>query len=497
MIVAVWALLVIYTLCLLFIFFYCITQFSLLFYYLRYRKNQKDNLTELPEKLPAVTIQLPIFNESYVAKRLIRAVTQLNYPKDLLQIQVLDDSTDETLEISQQLVLHYQKEGFDIELLHREDRQGYKAGALQEGLQRTKGELIAIFDADFIPSPHFLKQSIPSFSNPEIGMVQSKWQHINRNFSLLTRIQAFQLDAHFSIEQGGRNGGGFFMNFNGTAGIWRKACIEEAGGWSADTLTEDLDLSYRAQLKGWKFIFLETLGSPAELPMAMSAIKSQQYRWNKGAAEVARKNIFKILSAPLSLSEKWQAIFHLLNSSVYLFIFLTALLSVPLLLIKDQFPQFENFFQWASIFLVSTLAIGLVFLSSELLQKKTHPFKTTGIFILKFPVFIALSIGLSLHNSIAVAQGWLGKKTAFIRTPKFNISKNNDHWLDNKYLQKQIPWLSIFEILMALYFLAALLLGIYLKDYGLFVFHLLTAGGFFAIFYYSVKHSFFGKKPGA
>ncbi|HEX2899523.1 MAG TPA: cellulose synthase family protein, partial [Bacteroidia bacterium] len=323
------ALLVIYFSALTFILMYSGVQVHLAILYTRFQKRLKKEHEALPampagQDWPKVTVQLPIFNEMYVVERLIDAVAAFDYPADRLEVQLLDDSTDETVEITAQKVAEWKAKGLDIVHVHRSNRQGFKAGALKEGLMLAKGEFIAIFDADFLPHPDFLKKTIPHFQDARIGVVQTRWEHINRNYSILTKLQAFALDAHFSVEQQGRNSMGYFINFNGTAGVWRRKAIDDAGGWESDTLTEDLDLSYRAQLKGWKFKFLENLDSPAELPAAMGAVKSQQFRWTKGAAETARKNLGKVLHAKLPLGTKIHATFHLLNSMLFVCIVLNA-----------------------------------------------------------------------------------------------------------------------------------------------------------------------------
>ena len=334
-----------YGLALCFIFIYSIIQIYLVYNYLK-KSRGNDEVLNLNASLPEVTVQLPLYNELYVVERLIDAIADFEYPKELLEIQILDDSTDETVDIVRRKIQPYIQEGFSIQHIHRVDRSGFKAGALAEGLLKAKGEFIAIFDADFLPNPDFLMKMLSAFRDPEVGMVQSKWEHINQDYSLLTKLQAFGLDAHFSIEQGGRNNAGHFMNFNGTAGVWRRAAIEDAGGWQSDTLTEDLDLSYRAQLKGWKFQFREQVGAPTELPAEMNALKTQQFRWTKGAAECARKNLGKVLIArDLGWGTKINAIFHLLNSGVFICIVLVALLSVPMLFIKNSMEQYMWLFR--------------------------------------------------------------------------------------------------------------------------------------------------------
>ena len=351
---------VVYGLCLGFVFLYSLIQLQLTWLYLRSKRKNTNNTQKEPDIgiWPAVTVQLPIFNEIYVAERLIDAVMAFDYPTDKLQVQVLDDSTDETKEITANRVRYYQSKGKNIRFIHRTNRSGYKAGALQEALPAATGTFIAIFDADFLPNPDFLKVVLSSFSAPDIGVVQTRWAHLNSNYSLLTRLQAFALDAHFTIEQTGRNTGGHFINFNGTAGVWRKDCILDAGGWQSDTLTEDLDLSYRAQLRNWKFKYMEHIEAPAELPAAMPALKSQQFRWTKGAAETARKNLGQVLRSHHPAGTKLNGLFHLLNSSVFICVLLAGLLSIPVLIMNHQVNSiWSGFLQFRAMFLVSLISL--------------------------------------------------------------------------------------------------------------------------------------------
>jgi cellulose synthase/poly-beta-1,6-N-acetylglucosamine synthase-like glycosyltransferase len=287
------AVLILYGLALLLLFLYNLGQLSLIITYLRTKQKREDNIRTADSipwgQLPLVTIQLPVYNERYVAERLIDSVAKLRYPLDKLEIQVLDDSTDETVDIIARRVAHFQTQGINIQHIRRPQRTGFKAGALAYGLNLSEAPFVAIFDADFVPDPDFLLKTIPNFADPKVGIVQTRWEHLNEDFSLITQLQAFGLNAHFTVEQSGRYAANLFANFNGTGGVWRRTAIDDAGGWHADTLTEDLDLSYRAQLRGWTFSYREDIGSPAELPVAMDALKSQQYRWMKGAAEVARK----------------------------------------------------------------------------------------------------------------------------------------------------------------------------------------------------------------
>lgn len=468
----------------LFLFIYSLTQVSLVWKYLTKRK--VFTLTKEEENYrPQVTVQLPIYNELYVVSRLIDKVCQLDYPNEKLEIQVLDDSTDETKDLIASKVKEWKLKGVDIVHVHRTNRQGFKAGALEEALDFAKGEFIAIFDADFLPEKDFLLKTVPHFSNNKVGLVQTRWGHINRKYSLLTRLQAFALDAHFTVEQVGRNSTNGFINFNGTAGVWRKECIYDSGNWSPDTLTEDLDLSYRAQLKNWEFVYLEELESPAELPPVMSALKTQQYRWTKGGAETARKHIPNVIRSKKSLSTKWHGVMHLMNSAVFVCIFTTALLSVPLLFIKESLPQFKNVFILASVFLISFLVLASFYLTSVLKMKEN---KLAGIleFLLLFPFFLAMSMGLSLHNAIAVIEGYLGKKTSFVRTPKFNISATDSNFKKNIYIPKNIGWLSFFEGLLAIYFAFGVYKGYQSGDYGLLPFHIILFFGYSLIFVYSV-----------
>ncbi len=496
-------LLILYVLPLLFIFVYSLAQLHLVFNYIRYHRNIKkhDTIPPLDEKdLPTVTVQLPIFNELYVVERLIDNIAVFDYPKEKFEIQVLDDSTDETVEISRQKVSEWHQKGIDIHLVTRKDRSGFKAGALHEGMKTAKGDYIAIFDADFLPSPDFLRKTLPYFfSGAKIGAVQTRWEHLNKDYSFLTRIQAFALDAHFTVEQQGRNTGGYFINFNGTAGIWKRECIEDAGGWEADTLTEDLDLSYRAQLKGWRFKYLEDVTSPAELPVVMNAVKSQQFRWTKGGAETARKNIGMIWKSGIRLGQKIHGTAHLGSNLVFIFVLFCSLLSIPMLFIKNQ-PGYSKYFLVMSFFIISMVILG-VFYFFSIYRRYKSVYKALGHLLAMFPFFLAMSMGISLHNTIASLEGWLGFKSPFIRTPKFNLSTaNSDNnasnnttdkkaWKRNKYLNRKISLLTLLEGFLALYFSSGLAIAIHLQDYGLFPFHLMLTFGFSAVFYFSLKHS--------
>jgi cellulose synthase/poly-beta-1,6-N-acetylglucosamine synthase-like glycosyltransferase len=486
-----WIIIAVYGVSLLFIFLFSLGQLHLTWHYLRAKKQQKLNPEEntiIPlNEWPKVCVQLPVYNERYVVNDLIDKVCKLSYPTEKLEIQVLDDSTDDTTDLIKLKIKDWTDKGINISLIRRPDRKGFKAGALQYGLELTDAEFLAIFDADFLPSEDFLTQTIPQFQHAHVGVVQTRWGHTNKDYSLLTKLQAFGLDAHFTIEQVGRSQAGSFINFNGTAGIWRKETIIDSGGWSADTLTEDLDLSYRAQLKGWKFLYREDVESPAELPIIMPAIKSQQFRWNKGGAETARKNFGNVFRSKLGFSNKMHAFFHLFNSSIFIAILVTSILSIPMLYIKSIHPQLALLFQIGSVFLLGFFSIGIFYwVANKHLLKKNHQ----KYFFRTFPIFIIVSMGLSLHNAVAVAEGLLGFKSAFIRTPKFNLSKKGESWKSNQYVKLKFSPLTLMEAFLAVYFAFGIFLGIYLKDYGLIIFHFMLMLGFTAVFYHSIKPSF-------
>lgn len=475
------AILVLYIISLTVILLFSIGQAFLIYFYLKSKKAQPEKLN-LPKDFPVVTVQLPLFNELYVTERLINSICNLNYPKHKLEIQVLDDSTDESMALAIKLVAEKKNLGFNIKHITREKNIGFKAGALQNGLAQAKGELIAIFDADFLPEKDFIMQLIPYFNNPKIGMVQSRWGHINKDFSLLTQVQGFGLDGHFTVEQTGRNSAHLFTNFNGTAGMWRKKCIEEAGGWQHDTLTEDLDLSYRAQIKGWEFKYLEDILTPAELPVELNAFKSQQHRWTKGAIETSKKMISQVWKADLGLIKKIFASLHLLNSYAFLFIFLTSILSIPVLLIKNNTNIPEFYFQFLSIYIVGFLIITVFYLIAVFLKNKN-----LDSFITLFPIFLSVSMALSFHNSIAVLEGVFNFKSDFIRTPKFNVQSVKDSFKGNIYIQHKLPASFYMELFLCFYFLLGVLAAFYYQDFGLLPFHLMLFSGFCVLNFYSIK----------
>ncbi|MCY4000878.1 MAG: glycosyltransferase [Bacteroidetes bacterium] len=395
-----------------------------------------------PDRWPKVTIQIPIFNESSVAQRVIDACASIIYPRDQLQIQVLDDSTDETIEMTRQSVENWKHRGINISHIHRTDRTGYKAGALAHGLQSATGELIAMFDADFIPPEDFLLSLIPQVDDPNLGMVQVRWSHINAQASLLTQIQAWSLDMHFAIEHVARSVTGCFINFNGTAGLWRRRCIEDSGGWQQDTLTEDLDLSYRAQIKGWTLKYIHDMEAPAELPETLGSLRIQQTRWTKGTAETARKLLQPLWSAPVSLLTKMQGTIHLTSHLVYPSLVLAALLH-PLLLFQQAngFGPGEVYFGMMGIGLIGLLGF---FLAQLLAQQQLYPHWHRRVCL--FPIILAGSMGLAISNTKAVIDGWRKARTPFERTPKAK----------GIYVAKTSPIIVILETFLAVYSLMGL-----------------------------------------
>ena len=486
--------LIFYTIALVLIFFYSLAQLNLLFNFLRAQK-KKEDCPQLDfnnaDEIPFVTIQLPVYNELYVMERLLDGIEKIDYPRNKLEIQVLDDSTDESVDITRKKIAELQKTGLDISHIQRSIRSGFKAGALKEGLKIAKGEFIAIFDADFLPHADFLYKTIPYFKNEKIGVVQTRWTHLNRNYSILTKIQAFALDAHFTLEQVGRNSEKHFINFNGTAGVWRKTCIEDAGNWRGDTLTEDLDLSYRAQLKDWEFKYLVDVESPAELPIIISAARSQQFRWNKGGAENFRLMKSKVIfHKTLPLKTKIHGILHLLNSTMFLNVFIVAMLSIPMLYIKNYNPYLKQYFLISSLFVISTLIFYICYWHSYKTTIKPKGFTGFLAYTKDFITFFTIAMGFSLHNSIAVLEGHFGKQSDFIRTPKFNINSLSDQWKNNKYINQKISLVTLFEGGLMCYFIFGMYSAYHLTDYGLLPFHLMLTIGFGFVFFKSISNRF-------
>ncbi len=481
--------LVIYGLCLLLIFFYSVIQLSLAIAYVKNKKKQQSRVTP-PFDLanaPKVTVQLPMYNEMYVAERIIETCAEIDYPRDKFQIQVLDDSTDETKDIIANKCAEVAARGINIQHIHRTDRTGYKAGALDCAMDKVEGEFIAIFDADFVPSKDFLMRTIPYFSE-NVGVVQTRWGHLNKSYSLLTELQAFGLNGHFAIEQGGRNVSGHYINFNGTAGVWRRATIDDAGGWEHDTITEDLDLSYRAQMKGWRFVYLEEVESPAELPITMSALKSQQHRWMKGGAEVFIKMWKRLATTKgLKIGDRIHGLAHLFNSSVFVFILILSLLSLAVLHIKDSFSDLNIFIKYGMYFFSSTIFLAFYYWNS-FRDKRGNFFGDLLRFLGRFVQFLTVSMALGLSNAVAVIEGYLGIKSSFVRTPKFNVAKK-DEFKGNKYDKKSLSIINILEgILMVTFGFTAVNRALY-GDLGMVPFHLMLAIGYGIIFFNTLKEN--------
>ena len=430
-----------------------------------YYKHKKNKTTEPPahfrsEDLPRVTVQLPIFNEQYVVDRLLDAVCRLDYPKDKLDIQLLDDSSDETVEVARLLVDRYAALGHPVKYLHRDNREGFKAGALAEGLKTAKGEFVAIFDADFVPPADFLLNCIHHFTDPKVGMVQTRWTHINRNYSLLTEVEAILLDGHFVLEHSGRSRSGVFFNFNGTAGMWRRSAIDEAGGWEHDTLTEDTDLSYRAQLKGWKFLYLQDVECPAELPVEMTAFKTQQARWAKGLIQVSKKILPRVFASDASRHVKIEAWYHLTANLSYPLMIVLSVLLLPAMVIRFYQGWFQMLYIDLPLFLASTFSISSFYLVS---QKELFP-KSWLRSLLYLPLLMSLGIGLTITNTIAVLEALVGKQTAFARTPKYRVESKKDRVGAKKY-RKRLGWVPWIELLIGTYFALAIFYAIDNENY--------------------------------
>lgn len=407
----------IYTLMLVMVSIYGLHRWALVMLYYRHR-NKVPTAKSQYDELPPVTIQLPMFNERYVARRIIERCCQIDYPREKLQIQVLDDSTDDTVQIASQAVADAQAKGYNVQYIHRDDRTGYKAGALSNGLKSATGEFVTIFDADFMPDPCFLKRSIHHFTDPKVCVVQTRWDHLNRNDSLLTRAQAIFLDGHFAIEHVARNRSQRFMSFNGTAGTWRRAAIDDAGGWHHDTLTEDLDLSYRAQLKGWKFVFLPDLTAPAELPPEMNAFKAQQFRWTKGGAQTALKLLPKVMLSKASLKIKVEAFFHLTCFSVHFYMLLLVLMLLPAMCMK-QSVLVENDSMWRGLFDITIFVLATLGATAFYAASQVELFGDWRSIFKYMPMLMALGVGLCVSNSKAIIEAVFGRQSEFVRTPKY------------------------------------------------------------------------------
>jgi cellulose synthase/poly-beta-1,6-N-acetylglucosamine synthase-like glycosyltransferase len=450
---------------------YGIHRYCIVYLFLKYRKRVPRPLGYF-EELPVITVQLPIFNEIYVVERLLKAVSELEYPRERLQIQVLDDSTDETRDLTNSCVQRLMARGFDVDLIHRSERTGYKAGALEAGLARARGEFICILDADFVPPPQLLRSTVHFFTDTKVGMIQTRWGHLNRGYSLLTRVQAMFLDGHLLLEQVARSRSGRFFNFNGTAGLWRKTCIERSGGWQHDTLTEDLDLSYRAQLEGWRFVFLNDVVTPAELPVDMNGFKSQQHRWTKGSIQTCKKLLPRIWRSRLPLVIKVEATGHLTSNFAYLLLACLCVLLHP----SSGGPQstwIRMFLLDVPIFLAASLSVAIFYICA---QRELHP-RTWTREILLLPALIALGVGLSINNARAVLEAIFNHKSEFKRTPKYGIEKKAQSWRSCRYMPLK-SLLPLVEVAFAIYFSYFVWYALIHGQYFTLPFLLMFQGGF-------------------
>ena len=454
---------------------YGIHRTALLFLYVRHRRERTEPPARFDEsELPRVTVQLPMFNEMYVAERLIQAASNIDYPQDRLEIQVLDDSTDATSAIARATCASLRNQGIDVVYLHRRDRKGYKAGALAEGMKHAKGELLIVFDADFVPGPNIVRELVHFFVDPQVGMAQARWAHLNRAHSPLTRCQAMLLDGHFVIEHAARHRSGRFFNFNGTAGMWRRSTIADAGGWQHDTITEDMDLSYRAQLRGWKFVYVPHVSAPAELPCDMTSFKSQQYRWAKGSVQTAMKLLGPIMRAPVPMKVKQEAFLHLTNNLAYVFLLGLALLQLPNMIIRRQMEHPELLMLDVPMLLATCGSVALFYIAAhrDLYGSRWQAIK-------QLPVTMALGIGLSINNARAALEGIFGRDVEFVRTPKRGVI-DGEAAKPSRY-RGRWPWHNVLEILFGLYCTATLIIAFATQSWASVPFVLLFCAGFWYV----------------
>jgi cellulose synthase/poly-beta-1,6-N-acetylglucosamine synthase-like glycosyltransferase len=454
---------------------YGIHRYALVYNYYKNRKHVAGPPPEI-SVWPRVTVQLPIYNEKYVIERLVEAIAAFDYPRELLDIQVLDDSTDETREVARDCVERYRQLGVPVSYIHRDNREGFKAGALQEGLKSARGEFVAIFDADFIPPADFLRRTVPYFVDQKLAMVQTRWSYINRHYSPLTEVEAILLDGHFVIEHSSRFRSGLFFNFNGTAGIWRRIAIEDAGGWEHDTLTEDTDLSYRAQLRGWHFTYLPEIDCPSELPVEMNAFKSQQARWAKGLMQTAKKILPRVLRSDMPGAVKAEAVFHLTaNISYPLMVFMSIIL-LPAMIVRFYQGWVQVLIIDLPLFLASTCSISSFYLAAE---RALYP-RTWKRTFLYLPFVMAVGIGLSVRNALAVMEAIVGVKSEFVRTPKYRVedgAQAGGAWTKKKY-HKSAGWMPFAEVALGLYFAGAVSYALENENYATIPFLLLFVWGY-------------------
>jgi len=451
---------------------YGLHRYWLVYDYYKYRRNIPGPPPEAT-RWPRVTVQLPIFNERYVIERLVEAVSRFDYPREFLDIQVLDDSTDETQQVASACVARFSAQGLPITYIYRANREGYKAGALENGLKTAQGEFVAIFDADFIPAPDFLRRSIPYFENEKIGMVQTRWTYLNRDYSLLTQVETILLDGHFVVEHGARSRRGTFFNFNGTAGVWRRQAIEDAGGWEHDTLTEDTDLSYRAQLFGWKFLYLPDIECTSELPVDMNGFKTQQARWAKGLMQTAKKILPRVMKSDAPWHVKAEAFFHLTANISYPLMVLLSTMLLPAMIVRFYQGWVQMLVIDLPLFLASTCSISSFYLVA---QKELRP-KNWWRTFLYMPFVMAIGIGISVRNAQAVIEAIVGKKSEFARTPKFKIEGKQDSFVSKKYRNKA-GWMPYAEIMLGVYFFFTVLYAVLNENYATVPFLLLFVWGY-------------------
>jgi cellulose synthase/poly-beta-1,6-N-acetylglucosamine synthase-like glycosyltransferase len=467
---------------------YGIHRYTLVYNFFKNRKNVAPAPPEVIE-WPKVTVQLPIFNERYVIERLIEAAAQFDYPRELLDIQVLDDSTDETRQVARDCVERHRALGLPITYIHRTNREGFKAGALHEGLKVASGDLVAIFDADFIPPADFLRRTVPYFVDSKLAMVQTRWSYINRNYSVLTEVEAILLDGHFAIEHSSRYRSGLFFNFNGTAGIWRRVAIDDAGGWQHDTLTEDTDLSYRAQLRGWHFLYLPEIDCPSELPVEMNAFKSQQARWAKGLMQTAKKVLPRVMRSDEPAARKAEAFFHLTaNISYPLMVFLSIIL-LPAMIVRFYQGWFQVMLIDFPLFVASSCSISSFYLAAE---RALYP-KTWKRTFWYLPVVMAVGIGLSVKNALAVIEALCGVKSEFVRTPKYRVeagAQQSNSWVKKSY-RKRPGLMPFLEVGLGLYFAAAVLYAIQNENFATVPFFILFVWGYLYTGVMSLAQTYF------
>ena len=470
-----WALLIPYFGVLAILSVFGLHRFDTIHTYFKHRKKATTEPARRFAQVPRVTIQLPLYNERYVLERLIDETVKMEYPRELLQIQVLDDSTDDTHEFAQSLCERYATIGHPIEYIHRKNRNGFKAGALQEGLKTATGEFVAIFDADFIPPPDFLTRTIHHFADPKVGVVQTRWSYLNRDFNFLTEVEAILLDGHFILEHGARSRAGYFFNFNGTAGVLRVSMIDDAGGWQHDTLTEDSDLSYRAQIKGWKFVYLPGLECPSELPVEIHGFQVQQFRWAKGLMQCARKLLPSLWKAEIPFRVKAEAFLHLTPNISYPLMVVVSALMLPVMIVRFYMGVWEMMMLDFPLIIASFWSISAFYVIA---QRELHPrnWKRTFLFL---PLLMAVGVGLTLINTRAVLEALFGVKSGFVRTPKYAIEGNQQKRMAVKKYKRRSGWLPYFEIACGTYFLYMCWFAIDTYNYLTLPFLALFVGGYY------------------